>query len=148
MVIRNRKGEEQVLQCGELYRCCDNPHRKRDDPSVSKAYHKWNRQQVKRIHVGTTVKYKCDDEWVTTKVLRVIRGANAQDIVYTVPKTRLINALSVKLTARVARRARKQNKLWYPTRTSTRTRTRSHAHTHTYTKADPHEQSDGGSDGA
>lgn len=112
MVIRNGQGEEQVLPCGDFHRCRENPHKKRYDPSVSQAYHAWNREHATRIHVGTSIKYKRGEEWTTTKVLRVIRGANAESVVYTVPNKRIINAMSVKLSARVAKRARKQNKLW------------------------------------
>lgn len=112
VVITNRAGEEQVLQCGQLRRCEHNPHRDRDDPSVSAKYHAYNRKNAKRVQVGTIVEYLCVDEWVRARVERLIRGANYENVVYTVAKERLINVASVKLSPRTVRRARQHNKLW------------------------------------
>ena len=112
VVIKNRAGEEQVLHCGELKCCALNPHANRNDPSVSALYHAWNRKQVQRLQVGSTVEHMCDQKWITARVVRVIRGANAQDVVYTVAKERLINSKSIKLSPRTVRWARDQNKLW------------------------------------
>ena len=112
VVIKNRAGEEQVLHCGELKCCTLNPHTKRNDPSVSALYHTWNRKQVQRLQVGSAVEHMCDEKWVTARVVRLIRGANPQDVVYTVAKERLINGKSIKLSPRTVRWARDQNKLW------------------------------------
>ena len=112
VVITNRAGEEQVLQCGQLRRCEHNPHRDRDDPSVSAKYHAYNRKNAERVQVGTIVEYLCVDEWVSARVERLIRGANYENVVYTVAKERLINVASVKLSPRTVRRARQHNKLW------------------------------------
>ena len=112
VVIKNRAGEEQVLHCGELKQCAFNPHKKRNDPSVSALYHAWNRKQVQRLQVGSTIEHMCDKKWVTARIVRVVRGANPRDVVYTVAKERLINAKSIKLSSRTVKWARDQNKLW------------------------------------
>jgi len=113
VVIRNREGAEQVLSCGELRRNALNPHKNRDDPAVSLKYHTYNRKHTQRVQVGTAVEYMTDKGWVKTKVLRLIRGENCKDVVYTVSKDRVINSLSVKLSPRAVKRARHHNKLWY-----------------------------------
>jgi hypothetical protein len=116
VVILDKDGEEQVLRLEQLKRCEFNPHTKRDDPSVSAQFHDWNRRQIqqgpKRIHVGTTIKYMCNNEWTAARVVRLIRGNNSRDITFTVPKKRLIHDQSVKLTEKKIKWIRKQNKLW------------------------------------
>lgn len=111
-VIRNGAGKEQVLCAGELRRCKLNPHIKRDDPSVSKHYHVWNRKACQRIQVGTFVEYIHENVWVKAPVVRIVRGPNFEKVVYTVRNDRVLNAKSVKLSPRTVRWARKQNKLW------------------------------------
>ena len=112
VVIRNSAGVEQVLECGQLRRCVDNPHKRRGDPFTSLAYHAWNAKQVTRIQDGTAIEYMCDNVWMKTRVLRVIRGHNDKDMSYTLPKKRVIHCQSVQLSEKKIRWARKQNKLW------------------------------------
>ena len=114
VVIRNSAGDEQVLECGELYRCVNNPHTRRDNPWSSRRYHAWNAQQVTHIQKNTAIKYMCSRRkvWVKTQVLRVIRGHNTKEISYTVPKDKVIHCQSVKLTEKKIKWARKHNKMW------------------------------------
>lgn len=112
VMIRNSVGAEQVLECGQLRQCVANPHTNRDDPSTSLRYHAWNARQVTRIQDGTAIEYMCNKAWVKTRALRLIRGHNAKDMSYTLPKDRVIHCQSVQLSAKKIRWARKENKLW------------------------------------
>ena len=120
----------QVLWGRELRRCAKNPYPVAGDPYDAKAHNKWNRKKLHKLKAGSTIEYrpkspcycpppgaapvakKHPDVWVKTKVLRVVRVGNVRPFDYTVPAKRCLHQDSVRCTARMVRRARRNNKLW------------------------------------
>ena len=130
-VVRGRDGKEHVVWGKDLRRCNDpndaNPST-RQGPYESLQHNKWNRNKLRKVKAGSVVEHRVNpvvvpptgcvaiknkkDEWVKTKVLRVIRSGSSQKVLYSVPVGRCIHHESVKLTRRTLTRARRDNRLW------------------------------------
>ena len=112
----------------ELRRCEKNPN-SFHDPYDALTYHKWNRKKLRKIKPGSTIEYKPtidhnppadaapvtnthNNDWVTAKVLRVVRNCNIRSRTISVPTNRCIHQNSVRCTERMIRNARKNMKLW------------------------------------
>ena len=113
VVIRGEDGNERVLRSSELRQCEYNPIVVKD-PYSARLHRKWNRKQVQRLQVGTIIEYRptSKSKWVSTRVMRVLRTGDMRRMVYTISKHRVLHSDSVKLSADVIKRARRDNKLW------------------------------------
>jgi len=89
VVVINQTGAEQVVWGQELERCSKNPHN-RDDPYSARNYHKYNQRELQGVKPGTVVAYPCGNEYIKSKVVRVVRAGNWQRVLYTVSRKRYL----------------------------------------------------------
>ena len=89
VVIMDQAGLEKVIWGQELERCSKNPHN-RDDPYAARNYHKWNHRELQGVKQGTVVAYPCGEEYIKSKVVRVVRAGNWQRVLYTVSRNRYV----------------------------------------------------------
>ena len=128
VVVRGKDGKEEILW-GKYLKCCiDNPHPVGGEPYDAHAHNKWNREKLRKVKEGTTLVQhlvkpvevapagctpgSSTAVWRSAKVLRVIRSGSYQDVLYSVQACRCIHKHSVKLTKRMLKRARQDNRLW------------------------------------
>lgn len=128
VVIRGADGKEQIVWGKDLRRCSKNPHLQ-GDPYDARAHNKWNRNKLRRVKQGTVVEHlvvstsvappvgcvALQDKvgvYVKSKVVRVIRRGCWQNVSYSVNPNRCIHDSSVKVTRRMLKRARRDNRLW------------------------------------
>lgn len=97
VVVINQAGAEEVYWGQELERCARNPH-KRDDPYSSRSYHKWNHRELHGVKPGTVVAYPCGNEYIKSKVVRVVRAGNWQRVLYTVSRKRYLVCVGLLVT--------------------------------------------------
>ena len=124
VVVRGAGGAEQGLWGKNLKRCQDNEHGL-STPYDSYEHNKRNRFLLRGVKVGTVVQHrnnvasvpptgcapgKSSTAWETSRVLRVIRAGSHQYVNYTQPAERCIHHLSVRLSARMLSRARRDNR--------------------------------------
>ena len=97
-------------------------------PYEAYSHNKWNRIKLRGVKVGTVVKHRritgtvapkgcalvehTPVVWDTSTVLRVLRSGCHQYVNYTVPTERCVHHLSVRLSAKMLTRARRDNRLW------------------------------------
>ena len=72
----------------------------------------YTRDKLKDIKFGTVVAYPCGQEYIKSKVLRVVRAGNWQRVLYTVSRKRCLHNQSVRVTKRMIVRARRDNRMW------------------------------------
>lgn len=112
VVVLDTDGKEKVVWGRELKRCASDQELSPDDPYQAKQTHKRNRHLLKKIKPGTVVAYPCGQEYIETRVLRVVRAGCWQRVMYTVPIARCLHDNSVRCTKRMIDRARRDNRLW------------------------------------
>ena len=111
VVVLDKAGKEKVVWGRELKRCADTKLDKQD-PYSAQSYHKHNRHILKTVKVGTVVAYPCGQEYIESKVLRIVRSGCWQRVAYTVSKKRCLHEDSVRVTKKMITRARRDNLLW------------------------------------
>ena len=111
VVVIAQNGAEKVFWGQELERCAKNPH-SRDDPYSARNYHKHNHRHLKGLKPGTVVAYPCGNDYIKSKVVRVVRAGNWQRVLYTVSHHRCLHQESVRVTKKLIARARRENRLW------------------------------------
>ena len=89
VVVINQTGAEEVVWGQELERCSKNPHN-REDPYSARNHHKYNQRVLQGVKPGTVVAYPCGNEYIKSKVVRVIRAGNWQRVLYTVSRNRYL----------------------------------------------------------
>ena len=110
-VVVLHDGKEKVVWGKELKRCAKQTH-DGDDPYAARNYHKRVRRLLKDVKVGTVVEHPVGQEYVSTKVLRIVRAGSWQSVLYSVPISKCIHDKSVRLTKRMIERARRDNRLY------------------------------------
>ena len=110
-VVVLHEGKEKVVWGQELKRCAKHTH-DGDDPYTARNYHKTIRRLLKDIKVGTVVDHPVGQEYVSTRVIRIVRAGSWQRVLYSVPISKCIHDKSVRLTKRMIERARRDNRLW------------------------------------